>query len=465
MNQDKIIYKCNNCSRILSTKYNYLAHVEKCKDKTICKVENCNRCAVFKCDNCWFHGGIKRCKHSECYNCAQSPSDYCISHGGGRRCKHTGCTNSARTPSDYCTSHGGGRRCKHTGCSNGAVSSTDYCRSHGGGRRCKHTGCTNSAQFPTDYCMSHGHIKRCKHSECYKCAVFPTDYCVSHGGGRRCKHTECTSSAVYPTDYCVSHGGGKRCKHTGCTNSALSSGYCKSHGGGKRCKHTGCTNSASSPSDYCRSHGGGPRCEHPDHIITEFEPHPPSAYFKLDGIRLCHAHYHLQPNGNSCKAIRKEVLLLGAIFTKCYRHLELNESYIGHDFSIKSCKLLRRPDMLFMFENFALLIECDENGHKDRKIIEEEEHLMVIKQWISDKYNRSRLLQVRINPDGKKPMFKKLKDANREQIWKITSEGETKIDEVLSSITDIIDCGLDNTDPEFIFKDAIDDIAIRKFFF
>ena len=259
------------------------------------------------------------------------------------------------------------------------------------------------------------------------------------------------------------------CSLANCNNNVKYKGdYCFFHGGKYfyfKCLYSGCTKYARHPTHYCFSHGGGRRCQHPDHIITEFEPFPPPARYKLNGIHLCHMHYYLQPTGKSCIAIRKEVILLGAIFTKCYRHLELNETYIGNDFSIKSCKLIRRPDMLFMFKNFALLIECDEKGHKDRKIIEEEEHLMVIKQWILEKYDRSRVFQVRINPDGNKPMFKKMKASNGEYIWKITSDGENKIDEVLYGIKDIIDCGLDNTDPEFIFKDAIDDIAIRKFFF
>ena len=42
----------------------------------------------------------------------------------------------------------------------------------------------------------------------------------------------------------------------------------------------------------------------------------------------------------------------------------LKQAYIGHDFNVKSCQLLRRPDMLFIFDRFALLIEVDEHQHK-----------------------------------------------------------------------------------------------------
>jgi hypothetical protein len=63
---------------------------------------------------------------------------------------------------------------------------------------------------------------------------------------------------------------------------------------------------------------------------------------------------------NTCKAIRRELLFLGAILCNSYREIELRDHYIGTDFNVMSCQLNGRPDMLFIFSEFALLIEFDE---------------------------------------------------------------------------------------------------------
>ena len=45
-------------------------------------------------------------------------------------------------------------------------------------------------------------------------------------------------------------------------------------------------------------------------------------------------------------------------------HDTFNKHYVGHDFTLKACHLIRRPDMLFMFPNFGVLLEVDEHAHR-----------------------------------------------------------------------------------------------------
>ena len=170
----------------------------------------------------------------------------------------------------------------------------------------------------------------------------------------------------------------------GCEKSAQgTTDHCSGHGGGKRCITEGCTKSAQGKTDHCIAHGGGPRCEHPDHVVCAIEPVPPSAGYWANGMRLCHQHFYLDPL-NTCKAIRREVVLLGSVMTGMMRSMEMDDALVGHDFVVKSCQLIRRPDMLFKFKEFVLLIECDEHGHTDRSLASEMSHLEVIKQWVSE---------------------------------------------------------------------------------
>ena len=119
------------------------------------------------------------------------------------------------------------------------------------------------------------------------------------------------------TDLCKGHGGGKRCIHLKAANKSAAgpTDLCKGHGGGKRCIHLkAATKSAQGRTDHCIAHGGGPRCEHPDHVVSAIEPILPYAGFRVDGIQLCHQHYYMDPS-NTCKAIRREIVLLGSVLT------------------------------------------------------------------------------------------------------------------------------------------------------
>ena len=74
------------------------------------------------------------------------------------------------------------------------------------------------------------------------------------------------------------------------------------------------------------------------------------------------------------------------------------------------------------------------HGHRDRKTIDEENHLLVIKKWVKDMYDLDFIFQVRVNPDGRQPMFKKHKASNGEQMFQITENGERKMLEVFEAL-------------------------------
>jgi len=157
---------------------------------------------------------------------------------------------------------------------------------------------------------------------------------------------------------------------------------------------------------------------------------------------VCWQHYYGAVG--QCRAIRRELVMLGALLCGVDRATELDACYLGHDFNVKSCQLLRRPDMMFRFASFGLLIECDENAHRDRQLASEESHLGVIRQWLREQHGLDRLYVVRVNPDGRKPMFVKKTATNGEPVWEPTEHCEDKMHAIFERLGPVINAGLDS---------------------
>ena len=100
--------------------------------------------------------------------------------------------------------------------------------------------------------------------------------------------------------------------------------------------------------------------------------------------------------------------------------------------------------MMFRFASFGLLIECDEHAHRDRKLVAEESHLAVIRQWLLDEHGLERMYVVRINPDGARPMFVRKAATNGEPIWKPTEHCDAKLQQVFVRLRPVLDAGLDD---------------------
>ena len=147
---------------------------------------------------------------------------------------------------------------------------------------------------------------------------------------------------------------------------------------------------------------------------------------------MCWQHYHTHPN-RKCKAIRREVIALGELLKDLpgllnMTHEDFAKYYIGNDFTVKSCKLLRRPDMMFILPHFGVLVEFDEFGHQDRTALSELEHLHVIKEWVREVHKLDHLYVLRINPDLEgREMFKKKRSRNGEYLYHTTVHFEERI--------------------------------------
>ena len=158
-------------------------------------------------------------------------------------------------------------------------------------------------------------------------------------------------------------------------------------------------------------------------------------YRSQAGQQVCWQHFHMEVNG-TCRAIRREPVLLGAVITVLpamlgLTHEEFGKYYMVHDKGLtiqldQSCKLLRRPDLLFGFPYGAVLIEIDENRHTGRTELSEMEHLAVIRQWVEEKLGLDNMYVLRINPDGRDRMFRKKRLANGEEVWEPTEHFEAK---------------------------------------
>jgi hypothetical protein len=194
-------------------------------------------------------------------------------------------------------------------------------------------------------------------------------------------------------------------------------------------------------SGFCVFHGGGYRCE----LCAELKEeaggsdlvevmHAP--YRNREGQHVCWQHFYANMN-RTCRALRREVVMLGAVITNLpallgLTHEEFGEYYMVHDKGLSiqlehSCKLLRRPDMLFCFPHGAVLIEIDENRHVGRTELSEIEHLAVIRQWAEENFGLDNMYVLRINPDGCNKMFCKRLLGNGEEVWQPTEHFEAKL--------------------------------------
>ena len=59
----------------------------------------------------------------------------------------------------------------------------------------------------------------------------------------------------------------------------------------------------------------------------------------------------------------------------CKKPSEFHRYYLGNDFNVSSCFGQSSPDMLFCLEQFAILLEIDEYGHRSYTKLEEAEHI------------------------------------------------------------------------------------------
>jgi len=154
---------------------------------------------------------------------------------------------------------------------------------------------------------------------------------------------------------------------------------------------------------------------------------------------LCHQCFHNDYANRPCRAIRREVLVLGALLDGLGPLFE--QTRVGHDFNVSSCKLFRRPDELFNTRAFAVLVEIDEHNHQGRTELSEIEHVEVIHRWCAERLGQRLLYVLRVNPDGRQPCFRKRRVSNGEAVWEPTEHWPAKLPAVAERLRAWLEVG------------------------
>jgi hypothetical protein len=362
--------------------------------------------------------------------------EYCKRHDGGRRCRQADCVKGAIYGFDHCKRHGGGRRCKKADCVKGAIYGFDHCTKHGGGRRCMHGDCAKGAIHGFDYCKRHGGGRRCMHGDCAKGAIHGFDYCKRHGGGRRCMHGDCAKGAIHGFDYCKRHGGGRRCKHGDCAKGAIHGfDYCKRHGGGRRCKQADCSTSAVTGFDYCTRHGGGHRCQTEACSIYDVRP---AAYYRSGSLRVCWGCFAVLEPDRARVKLRSEQYVVDELIRRMPELLG-KARHAAWDCKVPGGCSLKRPDLLYVFDDRYVQIEIDERGHCSYDCCEEDARLEII---AADVGLPGKVF--RLNIDSPK-CFGTKRLSNGEQVVQINDR--TAFDALMDETCHSVDMYLSNTPP------------------
>ena len=355
-------------------------------------------------------------------------------------CEVAECAKQARTPTLRCKAHGGGIRCFQPGCDKSAVDGYDRCRKDGGGPRCQQEDCSTSARSGYGLCSKHLGGKRCSHPDCTTSAREPDDLCGKHGGGR-CAHPGCDKAGR--GRFCVEHGGNaprkKKCAFEGCSHLVSSGEVCGTHGARRLCLHAGCTKWGRE-GGYCVAHNGGKRCESEACAVYDV---PPYAGYRSGTLRLCWGCFvALEPERARVK-VRKEHYILSELNSRMPELLGRAREAVW-DCRVPGGRSLKRPDMLYVFEDRYVQIEVDELGHTDYDCHDEDARLEIISADIGLPG-----LVVRLNPD-EPPCFGRKRLANGETVVQV--KDAKAFGELLSAACGAIETYLSVPPPPSLIK-------------
>ena len=336
---DKNKYRCKECN------HNILCHHQKFKSY-------CKEC-----------GGSAFCEHgkrkSYCRNCGGSA--FC-EHGRQKaRCKECG-------GSSFCE-HGKIKgRCKDCGgnqiCEHGRIKSE--CKDCGGNQICEHGKIKGR-------CKDCGGSQLCEHGKI-------KGRCKNCGGSQLCEHGRIKSD-------CRKCGGNSFCEH------GKIKGRCKDCGGSQICEHgkrrercKECGGSAfcehGRQKSYCKKCGGSSLCKSSWCETT--------ANSKYEGY-CAHCYFNLYPDKPISRNYKtKENEVINFIKTSYP-----DQTWITNKRFEEGCSL-KLPDIRCDFGFHILIIEVDENQHKDRGLTCETKRLA---QLSEDVDNRP-IVCIRFNPDG-----------------------------------------------------------------
>jgi hypothetical protein len=291
----------------------------------------------------------------------------CAECGGSQICQH-------KKEKRYCKDCKGSGICEHN------INKT-HCKECGGSQICKH-------KKNKTHCKECGGSAYCEHDKIkVKCKICKGGSICDHnkikytckecGGSRICKHKKDKS-------YCKECGGSAFCEHNKIKK------RCKECGGSAFCEHD-------KRKEHCKECGF---CNHDKRKVRCIicSPHIACNNCKLE---IMSQYKKYKPYCFKCYCVlNPDIEIPRRYKTKeCLLAKELTEMNLGIDF-IQDKKIdggcsRRRPDFLFDLFTHTLIVECDENGHKDYNTTCE---ISKLNDTFTDLADRPMIL-IRFNPD------------------------------------------------------------------
>ena len=396
--------------------------------KNTCVVENCSSVPCFdlpegKGQYCKKHkkDGMIDVKHNTCIekDCNTRPAfdnmggegKYCLEHKKegmvdviSKRCKHTGCNTrpsfgKQNNKPEYCLQHKiegmislVGNICLEEDCeisaSYGNNDKREYCKKH------KKDGMTMS-------------IKKCKNVDCKTTASYGYDtkkplYCYGHKKedmidviNTRCQTKDCNS--VNPSY------GKPGCQRTHCAKHRQIGMIRRPRGKCKKCKNIALYGKNNTP-NHCEIHK-----EHEEINLIEKSCIKCNLVMVLDKNNLCE---YCNPISFKTNRLAKQNALISYLDS-------VNLKGISTDVTIENGLCGKeRPDRVYESQLFILILECDENQHKDRQCSCEQTRMVNIGQA----YGGLPVYFIRWNPDDYLPREEKKLVDTLQRRYKLLSD-------------------------------------------
>lgn len=351
--------------------------------KHVCAFQGCTSRTFPRSSFCKTHGGSneKKCSVTDCpkfcVTTEERRTGLCLDHGGTSRCSVLNCVNPKYGNSNFCQPHHQGP-CQEPGCPQLAVVN-GKCRRHGGTKPCSVDDCKNPrGRTGSPFCKVHD-PRKCQHPNCPTPTLSHKEkFCRKHGGGPRCQAQGCIHAANVSGGLCRKHGGGPRCQFSGCSKGSSTTGdrrFCVEHGGGKRCEYKGCPSTAATfgIKEFCITHGGGKRCEGCGLFGSTDSKYKFCAYCRVGKV--------LHP---------KEREIVDLLKTKI-----VDVSIASHNKPVGGNACLKfRPDILYDRGHWAVIVEVDEDAHREYDRNCEQNRMKAIMETLS-----MRTVFLRYNPD------------------------------------------------------------------
>ena len=221
------------------------------------------------------------------------------------------------------------------------------------------------------------------------------------------------------------------------------SNCCFKHGDHQRCKHSDCGSLARSGFEHCAKHGGGLRCQTEACSIYEERP---AAYYRSGSLRVCWGCFAaLEPDKDRVKA-RSEHYIVDELIRRLPDLLGKAQSAVW-DCRVPGGCSLKRPDLLYVFDDRYVQIEIDEKGHWNYDCYDEDTRLEIIAADVG----LPRIV-LRLNPDSPQCFgIKRL--SNGEQAVQI--KDRAAFDALMDAACETVNTYLTNPPPPIVVRASL----------